>query len=228
MNRSLDELPRRGPLVGLLAHERLDVTAVAAAVFAGLNTLLATVVAVSAGFLLGVFDLLVSAVEGLLAGLKAVPRLAGGLANLLRLVVGIRFVFDRFALLQRSARYVGAYLFRGAFMRWLFKFFPILKIFNIGRLLAFFQIRLTSLVTSFNFYLFHFLKLVDDLAGGLLALAVELDQRLAFGQLVVELRIPHRHLDELDAIAHDPLQTHLSTFGRDGRGPYPGHAASGD
>lgn len=38
----------------------------------------------------------------------------------------------------------------------------------------------------------------------------------------------NRTLDEIDTIAHDPLQTHLSTFGRDGRGPYPGHPASGD
>ena len=33
-----------------------------------------------------------------------------------------------------------------------------------------------------------------------------------------------RTLDELDTIAHDPLQTHLSSFAVGARGPYPGHA----
>jgi hypothetical protein len=33
-----------------------------------------------------------------------------------------------------------------------------------------------------------------------------------------------RTLDELDSIAHDPLQTTLLSFERGGRGPYPGHA----
>lgn len=31
-------------------------------------------------------------------------------------------------------------------------------------------------------------------------------------------------LEQLDQIAHDPLQTHLSSFQGD-RGPYPGHPA---
>ena len=34
-----------------------------------------------------------------------------------------------------------------------------------------------------------------------------------------------RTLTELDEIAHDPLQTHLSSFQAGGRGPYPGHPA---
>jgi len=33
-----------------------------------------------------------------------------------------------------------------------------------------------------------------------------------------------RTLSELDRIAHDPLQTHLSSF-TGGRAPYPGHPA---
>ena len=37
-----------------------------------------------------------------------------------------------------------------------------------------------------------------------------------------------RSLDELDTIAHDPLQTHISTYAADGRGPYPGHPATGE
>jgi len=32
-----------------------------------------------------------------------------------------------------------------------------------------------------------------------------------------------RSLDELDEIAHDALQTHLSSFERGSRGPYPSH-----
>ena len=34
-------------------------------------------------------------------------------------------------------------------------------------------------------------------------------------------------VDEYDEIAHDPLQTHLSSFSRQGRGPYPGHPFDG-
>jgi len=32
-----------------------------------------------------------------------------------------------------------------------------------------------------------------------------------------------RSLAELDRVAHDALQTHLSSFARGGRGPYPSH-----
>jgi len=32
-----------------------------------------------------------------------------------------------------------------------------------------------------------------------------------------------RSLDELDEIAHDPLQTHLSSFAVGSRGPRPSH-----
>jgi len=32
-----------------------------------------------------------------------------------------------------------------------------------------------------------------------------------------------RSLQELDAIAHDPLQTHLPEFANSARGPYPAH-----
>lgn len=36
-----------------------------------------------------------------------------------------------------------------------------------------------------------------------------------------------RSLDELDTIAHDPTQTHLSSFERGARGPYPSHPFDG-
>lgn len=36
-----------------------------------------------------------------------------------------------------------------------------------------------------------------------------------------------RTIDELDRIAHDPLQTHLSSFSRGARGPYPSHPWGG-
>jgi hypothetical protein len=36
-----------------------------------------------------------------------------------------------------------------------------------------------------------------------------------------------RSLDELDRIAHDPLQLTIASF-TNSRGPYPGHPASGD
>ena len=32
-----------------------------------------------------------------------------------------------------------------------------------------------------------------------------------------------KSLAQLDAIAHDPLQTHLAEFASSARGPYPGH-----
>lgn len=32
-----------------------------------------------------------------------------------------------------------------------------------------------------------------------------------------------RSLQQLDEIAHDPLQTHLSSYAADARGPYPSH-----
>jgi len=32
-----------------------------------------------------------------------------------------------------------------------------------------------------------------------------------------------RSLQQLDAIAHDPLQTHLAEFASSARGPYPQH-----
>jgi len=37
-----------------------------------------------------------------------------------------------------------------------------------------------------------------------------------------------RSLAELDQVAHDPLQTHLSSYAVDGRGPYPDHAHGGE
>lgn len=36
-----------------------------------------------------------------------------------------------------------------------------------------------------------------------------------------------RTLEELDAVVHDVAQTHLAEYAADGRGPYPGHPASG-
>ena len=47
----------------------------------------------------GLFDLLVGAVERLLARLKALPRFARGFPDLLRLVVGFGFLFDFFSFL---------------------------------------------------------------------------------------------------------------------------------
>jgi hypothetical protein len=37
-----------------------------------------------------------------------------------------------------------------------------------------------------------------------------------------------RSLQQLDAIAHDPLQTHLEEFVADARGPYPTHPHGGE
>ena len=37
-----------------------------------------------------------------------------------------------------------------------------------------------------------------------------------------------RSLAQLDAIAHDPLQTHLPEFANSARGPYPAHAHGTD
>jgi hypothetical protein len=37
-----------------------------------------------------------------------------------------------------------------------------------------------------------------------------------------------RSLQQLDAIAHDPLQTHIDEFRSGARGPYPEHPHSGE
>ena len=37
-----------------------------------------------------------------------------------------------------------------------------------------------------------------------------------------------RSLQQLDAIAHDPLQTHLEEYASDARGPYPSHPHGGE
>ena len=91
------------------------------------------------------------------------------------LVVGLGFVFDFLPLLKRPTRNRRIYFLSRSFMCWLLKLLPILNIFNIGVLITPLQVRLACAVALFNFNFFHLLKLVDDLAGRLLALPVELD-----------------------------------------------------